>query len=538
MTYGIQTPYPDEYRALKTPILLVLGYFLLITSWAVSNPPSAAPDEYAHYLRAVGAGRGELAPDKREGPFLGEGAESKASSWQRMQTRLIRVTGRHSPEPILCNTTEPRLGWACPPVPPVAPDQVVELRTWVGTYPPYAYVVPGFFMRLGSDAVWSLLLGRLVSGFTAAVLIGLAGWVLWDRTRKWICLLGLIGAATPMVLFTGSGLTASGPEIAAGVCFVACLMRLARPDQEPVLLVWVTAAIAGVILVISRDLGILWLGVSGSIFLGLAGWRFSWSRLTSGGKPALLAVSAVMISVIAALVWQLKVQVRPNIGVATFSSGVRSSLHVTKEILRQEIGVFGALNTVMPALAYAAWAILLGVLGLLALMVGTARERIVLLFATAVAWMLPIVLESVQQQVGFGAQGRHVLPISVAVPLVAGEILYRNSERLGWLKVTRPVIWFSLTAAIVHFVGWYANGKQIMFGREGGPLVFWEDLQSVPPLGWALWAAVAGAGACLMGGFGFGAAGGDPIGKAGAQSSVSEDLNETGQSLQKSDVTS
>lgn len=38
----------------RTPLVLVVAWALIALAWAFANPPFAAPDEEAHYLRAVG----------------------------------------------------------------------------------------------------------------------------------------------------------------------------------------------------------------------------------------------------------------------------------------------------------------------------------------------------------------------------------------------------------------------------------------------------------------------------------------------------
>ena len=47
-------------RGRVTPLLLALSVTLLTIAWIVANPPSAAPDETAHYIKALGAGDGDL----------------------------------------------------------------------------------------------------------------------------------------------------------------------------------------------------------------------------------------------------------------------------------------------------------------------------------------------------------------------------------------------------------------------------------------------------------------------------------------------
>ncbi|CAN5819064.1 hypothetical protein BH23ACT12_BH23ACT12_20760 [soil metagenome] len=485
---------------MRTPALIVLGYLLLLLSWGASNPPSSAPDEYAHYLRAIGVGRGEFTADQLPEPYDGAEPEQLNMRWQREQSRMIEVEGRVSAANINCHSTAPRFGWDCPPQ-DMDPNEVYEERTWVGTYPPYAYILPGVLMQLGDDAISALLWGRLGSALSAGALIVMAALVLWDRKRQWACLLGLIAAVTPMAIFSASGLTSSGPEIAAGVCFVASLLRLGRTDQKATRLVWVAAGVSGAALVLSRDLGIFWLGIAGLAFLGLTNLRPAWTRFRSGGATALTSVLIVVVAMAAAVAWQIMEQVSPPLDPNRILTGARNSLHITKEILRQQIGVFGLLDTVMPGLAYAAWAVLLGALGLAAFAVGTGRQRLVLLLSIASALILPTLLEAAQNQVGFGVQGRHVLPITVAVPLLAGEIIYRNPGRSSWFRATRPALWFGAIAGVVQFVGLYINGRQRMVGV--GPPDFWNELSSSPPLGWPFWLVVGLAGGGLIAGFGW-----------------------------------
>ena len=42
-------------------MLLAAALGLLLAAWVFANPPGAAPDERAHYVRALGAGHLELA---------------------------------------------------------------------------------------------------------------------------------------------------------------------------------------------------------------------------------------------------------------------------------------------------------------------------------------------------------------------------------------------------------------------------------------------------------------------------------------------
>ena len=44
----------------RGPKAVVAGYALLILAWVFSTPPFSGPDEWAHYLRAVGVSEGQV----------------------------------------------------------------------------------------------------------------------------------------------------------------------------------------------------------------------------------------------------------------------------------------------------------------------------------------------------------------------------------------------------------------------------------------------------------------------------------------------
>lgn len=485
---------------MKPSLLLAAGYLMLLTAWAMSHPPGAAPDEYGHYLRAVAAGRGELLPAQRPGPPTDQERSQIALLWQRSQTRLISVQGRFSPDNFDCIRATPIPSWRCTDPPP-PPEERVALKSVQGTYPPYPYVIPGLFTRLGHDAVSALLWGRAASSLTAWALLALASWMLWDPNRSWISTLGLIVAVTPMVIFVTSSLSGSGLETAAGIGFFACLARLTRSGATASRLIWLATGLSGAILVVSRDLGILWLVLSLSVALGLGRLRGLRALMANGGRVAWVAIGAIAVAVVEAAIWQAAVQVHPSVDLSRVAANLPAALGITKDILRQQVGVFGWLDTVMPSEAYWIWGAMFFVLLALAFLAGSWRQRAVLAASTLGAVMLPVGVDLVQREVGFGAQGRHVLPMTVVVPLLAGEILTRNAHRLGWLRRLFPAVWFTAAAGAVYLVAWYINGKRHMVGLDG-PDWFWEGITSSPPLGWVTWAVVALAGAVLTAGAG------------------------------------
>ena len=89
-----------------------------------------------------------------------------------------------------------------------------------------------------------------------------------------------------------------------------------------------------------------------------------------------------------------------------------------------------------------------------------------------------------QLRTGFGAQGRHVLPVLVLVPLSAGEILRRRPQGLGWLLPAVGVLW-----AAGQAVAWLANARRAAVGTDGS-WWFFGAAEWSPPGGWWVWAVL------------------------------------------------
>lgn len=466
----------------------------------MSNPPGAAPDELAHYLRAFAAGRGEFVLDQRPPPLTGEAAKQRSLRFQRTQTRVVEVPGSLSPELFNCNQAIMIGQWQCPES-DGAPANSVEVNTWVGTYPPYVYAVAGIFMHRADVAWEALIMGRLASMLLSFTLIAAAVFLLYDPINKWSSLLGLMVGVTPMAVFVGSSLTPNGPEIAAGTCFAAALFRLTRPDRidrpTPDAFAWIAAGLAGLVLVAARDLGPVWLLLYLLLIISLGGFRPLLMAARTGSGYAVGALALLCLGVLAAGYWQFAEQTRADMDVSRLLSFFPGSLLTTKEVARQELGVFGALTIRMSSWAYVGWSLMLVAVGVLALAAGNLRERAVLILACIAGVGVPVAVDMLQRLGGFGVQGRQVLPLTIAVPLLAGEIIHRHAEDLQWLERIRPSLWFGAVAAAILGYAWYLNSKFYMVGLDG-PDPFWHYVDTGPPLGWPNLAAVAGTGAMMI----------------------------------------
>jgi hypothetical protein len=470
-----------------TPAALAAGWTLLVLAWIFGNPPFLAPDEPAHYVRAVSVGHASLGP--------AHVVEVPARLWAEWR----------APGGITCNAGRRDVSAAC--TLDVAPlDEPASIPTAAGAYPPVFYVLPGIALRAGDDPFSAARLGRLAAAVPALALLALALAVLASPAATPLSLLGVVAAVTPMVLFVASTVNSSGLETSAGIAFLAALLRLTRVAAPPAW-VWAAAAVSGLLLATSRTTGALWLVLHVAVVVGLVGVRPALARIRFAPAASAALGAALVVGVLANRAWEhvygtavTQTGIVPG-GGAAGPEGPGSAVAAVYELPRifyEYIGVFGWLDTQMPFLAYLPWQAVVAGAIVLAVVTGTARDRLVLAATIAVSLLVVAALSVALVATGTGdVQGRHVLPFAVAVPLLAGEIVFRNRERLEGLAL-RPLI--LLGGAVVggtHLVGWYSNAIRQSVGTDASPNILAAPEWS-PPLGWPPWLLAAVAGATLV----------------------------------------
>jgi hypothetical protein len=166
--------------------------------------------------------------------------------------------------------------------------------------------------------------------------------------------------------------------------------------------------------------------------------------------------------------------------------------------LREEVGVFGSLDTTMPWAATWVWTVILLVLVGLALGLATCHHRVVLTGVVAIALVAPVAISALMVSgTGFDVQGRHVLALTVMVPLLASEIVFQQRSR-----VPRHAMRLGLTAAaislsVVQCVAWFWSARRHAVGIDG-PLWFIGAAEWSPPGGWWPWLVMVVIGAASV----------------------------------------
>jgi hypothetical protein len=482
-------------------VLLVCAYALFTAAWVFSNPPYAAPDEWAHFVRAASIGNGQLIGNVTSGPVLGKpppGADSGHAArerWAEQNTRVVDVPRGRIPAWLTCSA-DPAVPALCL-VGPSQPSEPASVAIPTGSYQPFPYLIPALVTRIDAGPNSLDRAARALKALLAVSLLALAFFVLWVSNERGISALGLTVAITPMVVFLAGSLNPSGIEIPAGIAFLACLLRLAR-DEDGTSWVWIGLGASGAVLALSRGTAPLWVFLDLALFLALTG-AYAGARIVRRGSPhSIYALACVGLAVIGNRLWEFLYGPHFIVDPTPVNLALRAGWLELPEILKEQVGVFDYLEFGLPPVAYMLWLGLTAGLFTIAQLLGTRRERCVLWATLACTLLLPVLLVAfIMRHTGYGLQGRYVMALSVAVPLLAGEIVCRRRAVLTSLRARTLLLPFAVGAAVVHVYAIYVNAKRFAVGING-PDWFLGGAVWSPPGGWLPWLAAAVVGAVLL----------------------------------------
>lgn len=459
-----------------------------------SNPPFAAPDENMHYLRTLSVEQGHLV-GPRANPETVTAQTELQREWVLQAAREVEVPARLVPPDAGCYVFGRDYAAACIDE-FVGPTEPVVTTTAVGTYQPLPYLLPAIATKAADTPQNALRLGRLAGALIALGLLALAVAVTWDPRAPGLSLLGPALAVTPMVIFCAAILNGSSLEITGGVAFIACLLRLTR-DSVPPGWVWIGAGVSGLVFALSRSATPLWIVLALLAVVACYGTRATWEQLRAGRRSAGLAAAGLAVGLVLNRIWESAHGPDVPTGLTATRHALETGIEELPFWLQEMVGKFGYLEFDLPLPLYLFWGFAtLAAVGA-AIRWAPRRARAVMAVCALAVAVLPLAQYVVfQRHTGFGLQGRHVLPILVIVPLLAGELLRRHRDRLPANRAGFVALAFVGIGA-THFVALYWNAWRSAVGLDG-PFVFLGDAEWSPPVGWGLWLAVAGAGAVCV----------------------------------------
>jgi hypothetical protein len=478
----------------RPPVVLLLAWALIALTWVFAkNPPFAAPDEGAHYVRAIGIGSDGLIGEKTDRvPYA---PDAKGRAWLASTTRTVEIPRRLAPPEVACYILDPNRSAACVNRQPVnASPKSFRGPTYVGAFPPLPYLLPAAVVRLADRPAPALRLGRLASLALCLALLAVAVRALWDPRAGALSLLGLVAAVTPMVLFCAASLTGSGLEIVGVLALTATLLRVSRDARRPEegdVPAWLWAAVgaAGVLLALSRPAGPAWAALILALWLALLGPR-AVARIVRGRPAAWAAGGAIVIAVALNWLWRRDSGMRADFSLVNGRDALREGLSQFGDHAHDLVLGPGYLEYALPAWGSLLWLAIVVALVVAALVVArSVRERAVLVAVAIVTALLPIAFYALTVRfTGYGLQGRYVLPVAVALPLLAGELVAQHRDRLSAPAARALVVLVPAVAPLVQLLAGWRNAQRSAFGLDH-PLVSWGTPAWTPPAGWALWFA-------------------------------------------------
>lgn len=410
-------------------VLAVLG-----AVWAWATPPSAAPDEPAHLVRAASVVRGELfgAP----------------SAWGNLVHVPQYVADAHR---TTCSAFHPELPAACPLPAGEDPSATVVAPTSAGLYNPLYYALVGWPSLLFHDAD-GLTAMRIASAVLTALFAALAFAVVTTLRERMLPVLAFAVAVTPMLLFLTGTVNPSAVEATATLAvFCGMLAITLSPDPDRLRGRAAVVAVSAVMAVNARGLSPLWVLAALTVPLLLA----------SGGtvrrllrRPAVqVAVSVVGAATIAAIGWTLATNSLanaiahpedalqfPGVG-ASPVTGFGRVLLGTVGYGQGLIGLFGWLDTPAPDGVLYAWGVAIGALAVGALLVLRGRRLLVAAILVAAFLLLPAVVQAVYiHGGGMIWQGRYNLPLFLCLVIGLAALLGGDAARSRHVRLRLRIL--------------------------------------------------------------------------------------------------
>jgi hypothetical protein len=302
-------------------------------------------------------------------------------------------------------------------------------------------------------------------------------------------------AMTPMVLFVGGIVNPSAFEIAAGITLWsagAVLATRSGKRVEPGLVALV--GVAATTLVLSRQLGPLWLALTGVTLVAL-GDRDS-LRALARSRVGRLWAGVVGVCTVAQLLWLAIVKPLDTSLFAGEPVDLSSATLLRRTVgagftrYRDLIGSFGWLDTPAPAATILLWSLMSGALILMAVTFARQRDALVVLALVVATFAVPVVLEyqGFRGAGGFFWQGRYTLPLAVGVPIVAALSIARAPEADRILRSPLlPVL--GALVVVAHVLAFAQTLRRNTVGLNG-PIWYWRHEDWHPPL--SSWLLTAG----------------------------------------------
>ncbi len=453
-------------------------FFLLMACFSIATPLTAAPDEPAHITRAASVVRGQInGPDVSQTVVVAGIPRTEVVTGIRLPERFNSLNTMYQ-----CYVYDATKSAACAK-PFTGSDTEVSMTTAAGRYNPAYYLAIGWptLLSQGTDAIYLM---RLLSALICAALLASAVVTAGEWRRPGVAVLGVVTAATPMVLFLGGVVNPNAVECAAGIlAWISVLTVFMQPDPRRLNRNLARAGIASCTLFCIRPLGLAW--VLAAIVVGLLIAERGTLAQTVRRRVFWLWTGIAGIAFVFSEAWNMT---HPDNSGLTSSMTAKAvalwSFNHSPRFVTQMIGNFGWLDTPAPTFAQLVWPGVIFALGLLAWSCARRLEALSIIAIAVGIFVLPILAGAMSAELGPIWQGRYLLAFAAGLPILCACIVAKH-EPLGTDRRRGLVNSSMVLLVAANLVTFYWSERRYSVGSNGSLLIRHAHWQ--PPGTWTLW---------------------------------------------------
>ena len=447
-----------------------VAVFALMAVWSLMTPLFSGPDEPSNFVRSAAVVRGEWVGDNV--------LPAPLKSYWTTTVNIDPQFGAANNIPWCFAPFSDRPGCGSR----LEDTQVTDIPAWtnMGRYPITSFFISGIGTVFGAQDL-SVRAARLMMSLACALLIALS---LTAMKRRATSSIGLLLAMLPGPVFLASTMNPSALEIFAAIALWAIMPSIVTSD--PTRFNAFMFGLAGALLILTRAIGpVLYVLVIALSYVA-----------TKQRRPLMViaqqfrnALAIHGVAVLFAGWWYLKIYsfqtnnvLSEGIPSISLRSQIDGAVRHIPILLDQAVGNFGWLDAPMPRVALYVIVALYCVVLARGIVVSSAGARIAMIALCLVTILVVIVLDVNYYSMlrSFGAQGRHIVPLLVGLPIIAASSFawQRNWEIAAGGIWGLVMVWSGLGALRRYTVGINGDNAMDMFtDRAWNPVLgFWPTV--------------------------------------------------------------
>ena len=447
-----------------------VAVFLLMAVWSLMTPLFSGPDEPANFVRSAAVVRGQWVGDN-------VAPSSLKSYW----TTTVNIDPQFGAANVI--------PWCFAPFSDhpgcdsrLQDTQFVDDPAWtnMGRYPIVSFFISGIGTVFGARDL-SVRAARLMTSLLCASLLAFGFGTL---LRRKVSPVGVLLALLPGTVFLASTMNPSAIEICAAIALWAVFPSFAEGSTNR----WdeIAFAVSGVLLILTRPIGPVLYVIVLAVSCGVKRNPLRISTILRNYRKLFIAHA---IAGLFALWWYINIysfQTTNKILKSTSSISTRGqidqAIHHIPVLLDQAVGNFGWLDAPMPRVALYTTYLLIATVAGAGLRFMQNRSRAMMSSLMGIVVLVVVILDVNYFSLlgSFGAQGRHIVPLLVGLPIIAaGSFTWKRNWEVVAASVWGVVmVWASLGALRRYTVGINGDNAMDMFkNRSWNPVLgFWPTV--------------------------------------------------------------